>query len=124
MLSTEGRISQWGSFNAFLTGNIEHLPSWRLMYMRRPGPPCGEDIVGVRWKRAIRLAYERGGSAKAAMALVSLAPSPPNDTPLGVLRNKNLCKGPHEIREAREKAIEIAWQLQSLEEVLREEAWV
>ena len=108
LLSTDGRMSRQGRFNAFTSGDIGGLLSWLIMFSRRPGCQAREDSVGARQARATRLAHERGGITKAAMTLVSPPPSPRNEETLSILRNKHPHEDIQEILKAGEQMSQLA----------------
>lgn len=99
-----------------MTGDIEESSTCLLLYARDPRPLSREDMIGTRRARATELTHERGGIAKAAMALVSSAPSPRNKATMSILRSKHLWMDHHEIRDTREKMAEIARRPQLPEE--------
>lgn len=59
-----------------------------VAYAGRSRPQLGDDTPGAHRRWATKLAYERGGVAQAASALISLAETPRNVATLELLHSK------------------------------------
>ena len=77
--SSRGQCSRQGRYNEYVRGELTGLLGWLVVFAGRSRQKAREDTPEARRIRASKLAHQRGGTTKAASALIS-PPAAPRDS--------------------------------------------
>ena len=102
--SSAGRCSRRGHYNEYMKGELVDLIDWLVVLAGKHRQKARGDTPKARRIRASKLAYERGGTAKIAGALISPPAVPRDNRTLAMLRSKHPTKGPRVISKGKVRA--------------------
>ena len=86
---SDGRCSRQGRYNEYIRGELAGLIDWQTAFAGRIRQKAREDTHKARRIRSSKLAYERGGTTKAAGALISPLAALRDNIILAMLRSKH-----------------------------------
>ena len=102
--SSDGRCSPQGRYNEYARGELTGLIDWLVVFAGRSRQKSREDTPEARQIRASKLAHQRGGTTKAASALVSPPGAPRDSRTLATLRGKHPTEDPAAIASGKAQA--------------------
>ena len=92
--SSRGQCSRQGRYNEYVRGELTGLLGWLVVFAGRSRQKAREDTPEARRIRASKLAHQRGGTTKAASALISPPAAPRDSRTLATLRGKHPTEDP------------------------------
>ena len=92
--TSDGRCSRQGRYNEYIRGELMYLIDWLVVFAGKSRQKAREDTPEACRLRASKLRHERGGTIKAASALIFPPAAPRNRRTLATLRSKHPTEDP------------------------------